>query len=133
MCTPPQLELNLDCCSATALRQVFAHPVRAFPSHLSWTVTLFRSFGVGPQSPVHVPVRGSAAPRCAKADAVIRKHAIRQIQTKTLTRIYLQTSKLIETPEYYHDSRTLICAAVCHFNVALFRCVTSIQRQWLKI
>src|SRR4026207_1270953 len=55
----------------------FTTPVNALPSNFRSTLTGLRSWALGPQSPVQVPLNGSgAAPPWANAVIANRKHAI---------------------------------------------------------
>src|SRR5262249_19472022 len=47
-------------CSMTAIGPGLTVPVNALPSHLSSTTTGLRCVGVGPQSPLHVPLTAFA-------------------------------------------------------------------------
>src|SRR5215468_7009394 len=87
MCMAPVFGSNVVFCSGIdplTLVPPVTFPLNAFPSHFSESVTSLRSFGLGPQSPDHVPETGSP---WAKAEARIDKHAIEERKTNTLNRI----------------------------------------------
>src|ERR1044071_2575193 len=56
----PVLATKVQFFRVTALAPGFTVPVRVLPSYLSSTVTGFLSSALGPQSPLQVPVNGSA-------------------------------------------------------------------------
>src|SRR5690348_11845367 len=64
----------------TALAPGFTVPDRALPSYLSSTVTVFLSEALGPQSPLQVPVNGSAKLALVAIAPAVAKKRSKQIR-----------------------------------------------------
>src|SRR5947207_12006322 len=75
MCTVHVLESSVAVLKGTASGPGSIVPPIALPSHVMMTVTSCRAWGVGPQSPYHVPTSG--CPSCADAAASETTNATR--------------------------------------------------------
>src|SRR5438874_130459 len=93
MCTAPVFASNVEFLRSTSGRLKFTEwtvPVMALPSYFISTATVLRSAGLGPQSPVQVPVNGSAAalPCSASSGMATAMQVKRQTIRNKLVRIH---------------------------------------------